>query len=136
MNLGNLQFYFQAWGKMLVPSQIPAFNKYVSRMLIRNRAIIVNGENGMEAILFYFLTDDVKPFVNRPLWSTPQDTESGHIMFIDKAVALKWTKKVRLAVKEAVERKYPNVTQGYWLREPLNRSVIIKVGGIHATQGV
>ena len=126
MNLSNLHTYFQAWGKLVRPGEVLNFNRYVSKMLIRNRAIVVNGEDGMEAIMFYFLTDDVKPLINRPMWTTPQDTESGHIIFIDKMVASKWTKSVREAVQEAIEKKYPNVHEAFWLREPLNRSVIIK----------
>ena len=126
MNLSNLHTYFQAWGKLVRPGEVLNFNRYVSKMLIRNRAIVVNGEDGMEAIMFYFLTDDVKPLINRPMWTTPQDTESGHIIFIDKMVASKWTKSVREAVQDAIEKKYPNVDEAFWLREPLNRSVIIK----------
>ena len=126
MNLSNLHTYFQAWGKMVRPQEIGSFNRYVSRMLRRNRVIILNGEDGMEAILFYFLTDDVSLFNNRPLWSTPEDDENGHTIFIDKMVARKWTKLVRLAVQDAIEKKYPHVETAYWLREPLNRSVIIR----------
>ena len=131
MNLGNLAQYFQSWGKVLKESEIHKFNRYVSKMLLRNRTIIVNGENGMEAIIFYFLTDDVKPFVNRPMWTTPEDNESGSIIFIDKMVAHKWTKSVRLAVMDALEKKYPFAQEAYWLREPKNRSVIIKRGRTH-----
>lgn len=129
MNLGNLHFYFQSWGKMLKPDQVHNFNRYVSKMLMRNRTIIVNGENGIEAIMFYFITDDVKPFANRPMWSTPTDQEEGKVIFIDKMVAHRWTKSVRLAVMDALEKKYPEATEAYWLREPKNRRVIVKLGG-------
>ena len=126
MNLNNLYLYMRSWGKLLKDSEVQSFNRYVSKMLLRNRVIIVNGEHGMEAILFYFLTDDANKFNNRPMWSTPEDSNTGHIIFIDKMIAHNWTKSLRLAVESAIEKKYPFIDEAYWLREPKNRSVIIK----------
>lgn len=131
MNINNLHLYFQAWGKLVRPADVQSFNRYVSKMLLRNRCIIINGEQGMEGIIFYFLTDDVKPYANRPMWTTPDDNESGHIIFIDKMVASKWTKSVRLEIQDAIEKKYHNVDEAFWLREPNNRNVIIKRRSTH-----
>lgn len=80
----------------------------------------------MECLICYFITDDIQKFANRPLWSTPEDSKQAGTFFIDKMVALKWTKSLRVAVQEAVLKKYPFIEQAYWLREPNNRSVIIK----------
>ena len=131
MNLNNLHLYMRSWGKVIKFEEIQKFNRYVSKMLLRNRVIIVNGDSGMDAIIFYFLTDDVSKFNNRPMWSTPDDSDNGPIMFIDKMIAKRWNKSVRLAVEKAVEKKYPFVEEAYWLREPKNRSVIIKRGRTH-----
>lgn len=126
MNILNLLSYFQSWGMVMRQSEILKFNRYVSEMLRRNRVIIINGKDDMEAILFYFITDDHKKFDNRPLWSTPQDSETGSTIFIDKMVAKRWTKSLRLTVQNAIEEKYPFIEQAFWLREPKNRNVIIK----------
>lgn len=126
MNISNLHLYFQSWGMLVRPGDVERFNQYATTMIRRNRVIVVNGDDGMEAILFYFVTDDRQKFANRPMWTTPEDQESGSTIFFDKMVARKWTKSLRLAVEKAIETKYPLAEEAFWLREPENRNVIIK----------
>ena len=102
--------------------------KYVSEMLLRNRAIGIYSNNGMECFIFFFITDEenLHTFSNRPMWSTPPDNEYGNIFFVDKMVARRWTPALRRLVQREVESNFPNVDQAFWLREPNNRNVIIK----------
>lgn len=131
MNITNLLYYFQSWGMQVKPSEVRSFYCYVNEMLKRDRVLIMDAEDGMEAILFYFITDDVHKFDNRPVWSTPEDSERGSTIFIDKMVARKWTKPLRVAVQDAIESRYPFIERAFWLREPLNRNVIINRRGTH-----
>lgn len=126
MNLSNLHMFFLSCGKMIKTDGIRRFNRYVLDMVRRNRVIIINDERGMVAVLFYFLTDDVSRFKNRPMFSKIDDQDSGSILYIDMLVGRKWTKSVREALQEAIETKYPEVMEAHWLREPKNRNVIIK----------
>lgn len=131
MDISNLLYYFNTWGRVMKTSEIRSFYRYVSEMLKRNRTIIINDDDGMEAIIFYFLTDTPERYINRSMWSTPQDSEVGSTIFIDKMIARRWTKALRTAVQEAIETKYPFIEQAFWLREPKNRNVIIKRRGKH-----
>ena len=98
-------------------------------MLSRNRVMTVFDGSNLECVLCYFLTDELDTFINRPMWSTPVDNEKGHIFFVDKMVARKWTPTLRKLVEQQVSEKFPQVIKGFWLREPFNRSVIIKKRG-------
>lgn len=126
MNIYDILNSFIYWGKIVKSSEVPKFKKYISEMLRRNRVMMIDGDNGMEALVCYFITDDVSKFNNRPMWSCPQDSEQGKIIFIDKMVALKFTNSLRHAIQDAIEKKFPFVEEAHWLREPNNRSVIIK----------
>ena len=125
---------FVYWGKVIKSSEMPKFKLYISEMLRRNRVMVVNSEEGMECLICYFLTDDIKKFSNRPMWSTPEDSKEAKTIFIDKMVARKWTKSLREAVENAVITKYPFVEKAHWLREPLNHSVIINRRSTLCTQ--
>jgi len=125
MRIYDILNSFMYWGKVIKSTEMPHFKWYISEMLRRNRVMIVNGENGMECLICYFLTDDTAKFSNRPMWSCPEDSHEAKTIFIDKMIARKWSKSLRMAVEEAVLKKYPFVEKAHWLREPFNRSVII-----------
>ena len=118
---------FVYWGKVIKSSEIPRFKLYIAEMLRRNRVMIVNGDDGMECLLCYFITDNIAKFSNRPMWSTPEDSQEAKTIFIDKMVARKWDKSLREAVKTAINEKFPFVEEAHWLREPNNRHVIINI---------
>lgn len=126
MTFEHLLNRFYAWGKFVKSTQEKHLKKYFFEMLNRKRVMIIQNGDSVEAILFFFLVNDVKTYANRPIWSTPEDTEDGHIIFIDKMVAHNWTRELRKIVQEQIESKFPQVTEAFWLREPLNRNVIIK----------
>lgn len=121
---------FASWGYQIKPSQINRFNEYLWIMLRRGRVAMVENEEGLQAVIFYFLTDDLAPFENKPTWATPEDSDTGHIFFVDKMLCRKWTKSVREQIREQIEAKYPQVEEGHWLRRPYNRHVILKRGGL------
>ena len=134
MTFFHLAQIFMYWGKRIKPSELPSFRRYLSVMLSRNRVLTVFNGINLECVLFYFLTDELDSFINRPMWSTPNDSEEGHIFFVDKMVSKHWTPSLRKLVQQEVESKFHKVDRAIWLREPNNRSVIIKKRGIVCTQ--
>ena len=133
MNTNDLILELGSWGQWIRPEQIGKFDIYLNTMLRRNRVLFVESEEGLQALIFYFLIDD-KRFVNKPTWAAPEDTENGAIFFVDKMFCRKWTKSVRFAIQDQVEAKYPVVREALWLRSPKNRHVILKRRGI--THGI
>ena len=131
MNSFNLAQLFMYWGKYIKPEHMENFRSYFSKMLARNRVIAVLNGTDLECIICFFLTDEMDTFINRPTWSTPIDNEHGHIIFIDKMVARKWTPELRRTVYDQIESKFPQVDKAIWLREPFNRSVIINKRSTH-----
>ena len=119
------------WGKKIKASELTNFRNYLSKMLARNRVLAIFDGINLECVICYFLTDEMDTFINRPTWSTPMDNEEGHIFFVDKMVAHKWTPTIRKLVQRQIEEKFPQVTQAIWLREPFNRSVIINKRRTH-----
>ena len=107
---------------------------YKQTMLARNRVIVIEDDGQPEALIFYFLIppDSKQTFVNRPMWSTPEDDPTGTLIFIDKMICRKWTVSLRKALEDAIVSKYPHVTDALWLREPKNRHVIIRRGDRYA----
>jgi len=103
--------------------------RYAKKMLDRGRIITIESDQ-VECVLFFFLInfEDKETYVNRPMWTCPEDTESGTTIFIDKMICRKWTVGLRKALEDAIVAKYPHVTDAFWLREPKNRHVIIKRG--------
>lgn len=126
MRVDQLATEFLYWGKLIRPESYDEFSHYFSTMLRRNRVLAIEDESGISCILCFFITNDLAPFANKPTWATPKDSPRGHTFFIDKMVARSWNPSLRRLVQSEVEKRYPNITQAYWLREPHNRSVIIK----------
>jgi hypothetical protein len=131
MNFYNIVHQFMLWGKEVKTDHIINFKNYLSEMLRRNRIIVIEDESGIACILAYFLTDDIEKFANRPMWSCPEDSDTGETFFVDKMVARKWNREIRNMVQDQVEKRFPFVSQAYWLREPKNRSVIIRRRGAY-----
>lgn len=131
MRIYDILNSFMYWGKVIKSSEMPKFKLYIAEMLRRNRVMIVNGEEGMECLICYFLTNETEKFANRPMWSTPEDSTQSKTIFIDKMVARKWSRSLRDAVKNAINEKFPFVEEAHWLREPLNRHVIIDIRRTH-----
>ncbi len=129
MTFENLLNRFLTWGKSLNPAHEKQFRSYFSTMLKRKRVLIIEQNDSIECIICFFLVNDVKDYINRPMWSTPEDIEDGHIVFVDKMVANHWTPSIRRLVQSTFESEFPKITEAFWLREPLNRSVIIYRGG-------
>ncbi len=125
MNTLDLIHEMTTWGHQVKTEQIPSFHRYMTEMLKRDRVLMLESDRGLESVIFYFLTDDVTPFTNKPTWAMPEDN-NGHILFIDKMLSRSWTKSVREAIREQVEARYPQVTEAHWLRRPKNRHVILK----------
>ena len=133
MKLQDIIDCFITWGNTVRTSDLYAFNRYMKDMFKRNRVILVSGKGRIEAVICYFLTDNANlpKFDNKPLWSTPYDSNDGDIIFIDKMVASKWNRRLRMTIHDAIQEKYPFVEQVIWLREPKNRHVIINMKGNH-----
>ena len=125
-----------SWGHQLRPEHIENFTRYLRTMLRRNRVIMIESEHGLEAIIFFFLINKPQDFTNRATWTTPEDTDSGHIFFIDKMLCRNWTRDIRESIRSQVESKFPQIEYALWLRRPNNRHVILKRGRIlHGIQG-
>lgn len=131
MKIDDISNCFLSWGYLVRRDQLDYFNAYIREMLNRKRILAITNGEEIDAIISYFLTDNISKFENKPNWSTPSDSEDGEIMFIDKMVARKWTKSLRVSIYNAIKEKYPFVTQVIWLREPINRHVIINMRGKH-----
>ena len=108
---------------------------YAKEMLRRNRVIAIYIDNVLECTIFFFITDkdNLKTFSNRPMWSTPEDNENGNILFVDKMIAKTWTPTIRKVLEHEITVKFPKIDEAFWLREPNNRSVIIKKRGTNET---
>lgn len=126
MRFENLISQLMLWGKVVKAFEIPYFRGYIDQMLKRNRVIFIEENGQILALICFFLVDETASYSNRPFWSCPEDNENGHIFFVDKMIARKWTPSMRRFFERQIVDRFPQVDTAFWLREPNNRNVIIR----------
>lgn len=135
MNFNSLCNAFLDWGFYLPPAHYVGFKKYIETMVHRNRLIAIEDENGLCAIITFFLTNDYETFYKKGLWDTPLDDDNGTQIYVDKMVCSKYSKDLRNALKETIEELFPLVEIGVYHRAPKDRCVKIYRRRTHAVQG-
>mgnify|MGYP001602317258 CR=1 FL=1 len=124
MKFDDLYWTFCSWGFALKPEYYQRFKVYFEDMLVRRRVIGFQNEDGLMAVLTYFITRDHHTLANKPEFATPQDDELGTEIYIDKMVCKKWNLSLRRAMQDMIETTFPNVQMGFWHRQPDNRCVV------------
>lgn len=128
MKFSHLANIFISWGFQVKPHEYLAFQEYTEEMLRRDRVIAVYQNNAIQAIICYYLTKDYTKLYKKNWWEIPLEDASGHQIYIDKMICRKWTKDLRLAVKMAIEQKFPHIKECYYHRAPFDRCVKISRG--------
>jgi len=114
------------WGMVIAHQHYIPFCDYLKEMVRRERVFIIKEGDEIIALCFYFLTDDFNLVYKKGTWDLVIDNPEGHQIYIDKLFSSKWTKKVREAVKDAIEEKFPHIEEGIYHREPKDRCVRIR----------
>lgn len=123
------------WGWRIRPDQEEAFESYLISMLEKNRVMFVTYEGSLEAVIFYFLTDDYKSLYKKDTWEVVKDNPFGSQIYIDKMISRNTTLSLRRRIQDAIEETFPNVMEGYYHRSPKDRCVkIYKRGTKHELQ--
>jgi len=122
VHLANLM---QNWGWKIKPKHYQSFSDYLREMLSRNQVMIVMDGEFIEAVLFFYITNDYSKLYKKSTWAIGESDPDGHQMYIDKMVCRKWTKSVRESVQRAIQEKFPQVNEAYYHRAPYDRCVKI-----------
>ncbi len=125
MTFENLTQTMVRWGFEIKAHHYKAFQAYLEAMLTKDRVIVIRQNGQLEAIVFYFLTEDYSKLYKKSTWEIAKDDPEGHQIYIDKMVCRRWTKELRQAVKRAIELKFPHVQEAYYHRAPIDRCVKI-----------
>ena len=135
MKFNDLYWIFCSWGFAIKPEYYQRFKVYFEEMVKRRRVLVIGDEDGLQAVITFFITRDHGTLANKPEFSIPYDDVNGTEVYIDKMIAKKFSLKLKRIVQESFEKLYPNVQIGFWHREPNNRCVVIYKRRIkHASQ--
>ena len=126
MTTEQLSNLFLRWGWYIFPDQQENFKKFFREMLRRDRVMVITNDGNVEAVIFYFLTNDYKKLYKKGLWDTPEDEPKGSQIYIDKMICREWTHTLRRQIQDVIENHFPNVEEGYYHREPFDRLTKIK----------
>lgn len=94
---------------------IPAID-YCNRMASEDRIIEISKDGNHYAILFYSMTDDIKPFLEKGTWDFREHNPQATIIYVEKLVARRWTKELRRDFEAMITAKYPQIEQAIWHR--------------------
>ena len=125
MTFEDLASIYQSWGHPIKPSQYEAFRNYTTTMLKNKRVIFVRSENGLEAVIFFFITNDYSKLYKKSIWAMPVEDEGGSQAYIDKMICSHWTLGIRRHIQEFIESNFPNVVEAFYHRAPFDRCVRI-----------
>lgn len=103
------------------------FAAYVDYMLKQKRVIFIQGVT-VQAIIFFFLTDDFTTLYKKRTWALAIDNPEGKQIYIDKLICRYWTKNMRQSLEEAILERFPHVEEAIYHRAPKDRCVRIKRG--------
>ena len=98
---------------------------YASRMMERGRFVFIIQKGKPVGWVAFFLvksTAQAKDFHIREMWSTPLDSPTGVICYVDKmAVNVPWSLELRKAVQESITSRHPQIQRAVWYRPTLNQ---------------
>lgn len=131
MRARDLAKYFYDWGWEIKHEYFVAFSDYLKEMLKRQRVIVIQNGEEVEAIIFFFLTHDFGLLYKKRTWDIVEDESDGSQIYIDKMVCRKFTKALRKELQDSIESKFPNVNVGVYHRAPKDRCIKIYSRRIH-----
>ena len=124
MKFDDLYWTFCSWGFPIKPEYYQRFKVYFEEMLRRKRVLMISNDDGLQAVITFFITRDHETLSNKPEFSIPYDDENGTEIYIDKMVAKSFSLNLKRIVQETFESLYPNVQIGFWHRGPNNKCVV------------
>lgn len=122
----------ESMGYAVKPQYEERLAVYLNEMIERERAVVVQSEDGIEAIITFFITEDHEKLANKPEFSIPNDNPYGHEIYIDKMIAHRWDRRMRKIVVELMEDQFPQARVAFWHKSPNNRCIRIYKRGIKA----
>lgn len=126
MRFNQMARLFYEWGWEIKHHQYIAFCDYLKEMLKRNRIMMVMNNDAIEAIIFFYLTNDYAHLYKKGTWDIVEDEPNGSQIYIDKMVCKKFTKELRIRLAQAIEEKFPQVELGVYHRAPFDRCIRIR----------
>jgi len=126
MTFSQLTDIFESWGYVIKPEHYFGFKNYCQKMMKMGRVIvIVNGPN-IEALVFFYLTNDYTKIYKKGEWDIAMDDMFGSQAYIDKMVCKRWTLEIRRKLQTLIEERFPSVKEAFYHRAPFDRCVRIK----------
>ena len=126
MTFDDLLRLFDSWGHHLKTEHYWNFKQYCLTMLRRKRVLCVMNGDKIQAIVFFFITNDYVRLYKKGEFESPDDIETGFQMYIDKMLCKYWTPATRRAIQDMIEERFPHVKEAYYHRAPKDRCVTIR----------
>ena len=135
MTFDNLATLFISWGWVVPPNHYESFKRYLHEMLRRKNVLIIWDGSLIEAVIFFFITNDYSKTYKKGIWDLVEDVSEGRQVYIDKLVCKQYTLNLRRKLQNLIEDAFPGQDEVHYLRAPRDRHVIIKRRGVlsHAT---
>lgn len=129
MTFDTMLSIFDSWGHSVKTEHYWNFKQYCQNMLKRKRVICAMNGDKIQAVVFFFITNDYIRLYKKGEFETPDDNSMGFQIYIDKMICKQWTPQVRKSIQDIIESSFPHVSEAYYHRAPNDRCVIIRRGG-------
>ena len=126
MTFSQLTDIFESWGYAVKPEHYFGFKRYCQAMMKMGRVIIIINGPSVEALVFFFITDDYRRLYKKGEWHIALDNPQGEQMYVDKMICKRWTPEIRRKLQSLIEHNFPNVKEAFYHRAPFDRCVRIK----------
>lgn len=126
MTFDTLLKVFDSWGHHIKTEHYWDFKQYCQTMLKKKRVIVVMSGEQIQAVVFFFLTNDYHRIYKKGEFKVPDDNPFGRQMYIDKMICKHWTPAVRRAIQDIIESNFIYVKEAFYHRAPKDRCVIIR----------
>lgn len=97
-------------------SELHLIMDYATRMLEDKRVVLINLDEKPYACLFFSLTNLESSHLVKGTWDYISHDPDGKYLYVEKLIATKWSKTLRLRFEEEIIKTYPQITHGVWHR--------------------
>ncbi|MBU2052577.1 hypothetical protein KKH13_05210 [Patescibacteria group bacterium] len=100
------------------PSLLKIYDYTLSMLRDKRLAMFFHDEE-LIGIAYFSICNSIDNYQNKPCWQYISHDPLGHIAFIEKVVALKWNKQLRILLEHEITSRYGNVKLGVAYRSSL-----------------
>ena len=102
-----------------VESMLSSMEDYYWRMAGRGRLISLCAGDHLLGVCTFFVLPSLErlpTYYPRAMWSLPEDTQDGAVVYLDKLVTYRWSLTLARQIEAEISRRVPSWQTAVWYR--------------------